>query len=79
MYMKLQELSHQYRTDAEAFAGRIHHLEQRLRHETDPAAARRLQQRIAELQPLLRQSRAMAQLTEHYYDRGYSKHGSYRF
>ena len=76
--MKLQDLSHQYRNDAEAFAGRIRHLERRLQHETDIVAARQLQRRITELRPLLRQSRAMAQLTEHYYDRGYTKHVSYR-
>ena len=76
--MKLQELSGQYSVDAQRFAARIRRLEEELQQTTDTAQAYRLQRRIAELQPLLRQSRALAQLTQHYYDRGYQRHDVYR-
>lgn len=78
MYMTLQELSGQYSADAERFAGRIRLLEEELKQTANTAQAYRLQQRIEDLRPMLRQSRAMAQLTQHYYDRGYRKNEAYR-
>ena len=76
--MTLQELSDQYSADAQRFAGRIRRLEEELGQATDPAQACRLRQRIAELRPMLRQSRSLAQLTRHYYDRGYRRNDTYR-
>lgn len=45
--------------------------------EPDREAARRLQSRIAALDPLLREMRALTELTAHYYDRSYHKHERY--
>lgn len=76
--MTLQEMSHQYRDDARVFAARIRLLEQQKTREPDAEAQRRLQRRIVELQPLLRQSRALAEVTGRYYDRRYHGHALYR-
>ena len=76
--MTLLEISTQYKADADTFARRIKELQQQAETTNDPEERWQLQQRIAELIPLLRQSRALAQITEHYYDRGYNKHASYR-
>ena len=76
--MTLQELSHQYRADADVFAARIRQLEQRKAQTQDEDERWQLHRRINELRPLLRQSRALAELTGHYYDRGYRKHAQYQ-
>lgn len=75
--MTLLEMSVQYKTDADTFARRIKDLQQQAQKTDDPEVRWQLQQRIAALTPLLRQSRALAQITEHYYDRGYTKHAQY--
>ena len=75
--MTLLEMSVQYKTDADTFARRIKDLRQQALKTDDPEVRWQLQQRIAALTPLLRQSRALAQITEHYYDRGYTKHAQY--
>ena len=75
--MTLLEMSVQYKTDADTFARRIKDLQQQALKTDDPEVRWQLQQRIAALTPLLRQSRALAQITEHYYDRGYTKHAQY--
>ena len=77
--MTLQELSDAYAASAETLRGRILLLRVQLRQETDAEAARRLTRRIAELEPLLRETRARWMLTAHYYDRGYHKNESYCF
>ena len=66
--MTLREISHQYSADAQRFARRVRELEQQLGRESDTQRQLQLKRRVAELQPLLRQSRSMAHLTEHYYD-----------
>lgn len=76
--MTLLEMSRQYTADAEVFAQRIRQLQQQADAEPDPEKRQRLHRRIIELMPLLRQSRALAQLTEHYYERGYGKHAQYQ-
>ena len=75
--MTLLEMSVQHKTDADTFARRIKDLQQQAQKTDDPEVRWQLQQRIAALTPLLRQSRALAQITEHYYDRGYTKHAQY--
>ena len=75
--MTLLEISAQYTANAEVFARRIKQLQQQLEQTNNPEEQRRLQQRIADLTPLLRQSRVLAQVTKHYYDRGYTKHAQY--
>lgn len=76
--MTLLEMSRQYTADAEVFAQRIRQLQRQADAEADPEKRQRLHRRIIELMPLLRQSRALAQLTEHYYERGYGKHAQYQ-
>lgn len=76
--MTLWEISHQYAADAAAFSQRIRQLKQQMAAEPDPAQRQLLRQRIGALRPLLRQSLALARLTEHYYDRGYRKHEDYQ-
>ena len=76
--MTLLEMSRQYTADAEVFAQRIRQLQRQADAESDPEKRQRLHRRIIELMPLLRQSRALAQLTEHYYERGYGKHAQYQ-
>ena len=75
--MTLLEMSVQYKADADTFARRIKDLQQQAQKTDDPEVRWQLQQRIAALTPLLRQSRTLAQITEHYYDRGYTKHAQY--
>ena len=75
--MTMQELSERYYASAEALNGRMVQLRAQLRRETDPAASSRLRSRLAELDPLLREARALAELTAHYYDRSYRKHEKY--
>ena len=76
--MTLLEMSRQYTADAEVLAQRIRQLQRQADAEPDPEKRQRLHRRIIELMPLLRQSRALAQLTEHYYERGYGKHAQYQ-
>ena len=72
--MTLREISHQYSADAQRFARRVRELEQQLGRESDTQRQLQLKRRVAELQPLLRQSRSMAHLTEHYYDAKEARH-----
>lgn len=67
--MTLLEMSRQYAADAVIFDQRIRYLQQRALAETDDEQRRQLLLRITELRPLLRQSRTMAYVTAHYYDK----------
>ena len=77
--MNLAELSMSYRVNADALYLRIFELRQRKRELSDLEQARRLDRRIAELEPLLREARELSALTAHYYDRGYHKNEKYCF
>lgn len=72
--MKLAELSPLYEDSAQRIQERMEELKLRLRATGDPACARELRRRLAELQPLLRQCRQLARLTAHYYDRSYHRY-----
>lgn len=76
--MTMQQLSEQYAAQALAIQQRLTHLRQQSRHSTDAQQQFQLQQRIRALQPMLTECRALAQITGHYYDRGY-RHESYTF
>ena len=74
--MTLYQMSYVYREDALRFRMRITVLREQ------PKAAEgedklRLKRRILELQQLLRQSRELADLTRHYYERGYYRNEKY--
>lgn len=75
--MTLRELSPAYRESAELLAARIRQLRRQAKDTDDPEEKWRLRRRIAELQPMLEQTRELAELTEHYYDRGYWRSEKY--
>ena len=75
--MTRRELSAAYRQAAEAIAGRIRELNEAEKAAADPAQIDALRRRVAELRPLLREARELAELTAHYYERGYHRNGKY--
>ena len=76
--MTLYELSGSYRAGAAAIRVRIRTLREEEREQSDADSARQLRARIAALEPLLREMREMAILTERYYERGYYRSEQYR-
>ena len=75
--MTLAELSASYESAAVPLRARLRELRQLLSEETDPEKIWHLQRRIAELTPMLTQMNELAELTEHYYDRGYYRSEKY--
>ena len=75
--MTLLEMSTAYADSAAIIHVRITRLKEELARQTDPETARTLYQRIMALDPLLREMRALAELTAHYYDRSYHHHEKY--
>lgn len=75
--MTLEELSLTYQAAAVPLRNRLKELRQALVVETDPEEAFRLKRRIAELTPLLTQVNELAELTAHYYERGYWRNEKY--
>ena len=76
--MKLQELSKDYRASAQLLQTRLRELRAALAKEKDPEARWRLKRRIADLTPMLTEMNILAELTEHYYERGYYRNEKYR-
>ena len=77
MTMTLYELSFVYEEDAVRLRLRMTKLRQQARGTEDAERRRALYRRMAELEPLLRQSRELAKLTRHYYERGYHRSEKY--
>ncbi len=75
--MTLREMSGDYRHAASLLRNRLKVLRGRLAKETDPENIWHLRRRIAELTPILTQMNELAELTEHYYDRGYYRNEKY--
>ena len=75
--MTLQELSHCYEESARLLRDRIRQLQRQRLEEQDPERIWQLDRRMAELLPMLRQARELAELTAHYYDRGYWRNEKY--
>lgn len=75
--MTLLELSAEYARSEALLRARISRLRAMAKAEPDREAVRRLQSRIAALDPLLREMRVLAELTAHYYERSYHKHEHY--
>ncbi len=75
--MTLAELSLCYQEAAVPLRNRLRQLRQELATETDPEKIWRLKRRIAELTPILTQMNELAELTAHYYDRGYYRSEKY--
>ena len=74
--MTLYQMSYVYREDALRFRMRITVLREQART-AEGEDKLRLKRRILELQQLLRQSRELAALTRHYYERGYYRNERY--
>ena len=75
--MTLKEMSKCYREAAIPLRGRLKQLRQALAIADDPEEVWHLKRRIAELTPLLTQMNELAELTEHYYERGYYRNEKY--
>lgn len=75
--MTLQELSADYEAAAVPLRARLSLLRKLLAQAEDPEEAWHLQRRIAELTPMLTQMNELAELTAHYYDRGYYRNEKY--
>ena len=75
--MTLAELSTLYEASAVLLRERLKLLRSQLRESTDPEEQWHLRRRIAELTPILTQTNELAELTAHYYERGYWRNEKY--
>ena len=75
--MTLRELSRDYKAAAQPLRDRLRQLRQMLAVATDPEEIWHIKRRIAELTPMLTQMNELAELTEHYYERGYYRGTKY--
>jgi len=75
--MTLLEISQGYREAAVPLRQRLRQLRLQLAQAEDPEEIWHLKRRIAELTPMLTQVNELAELTEHYYERGYYRNGKY--
>lgn len=75
--MTLQELSVCYEAAAVPLRMRLRELRIALQASQDPEEIWHLKRRIAELTPMLTQMNELADLTAHYYDRGYYRNEKY--
>ena len=75
--MTLQEMSREYETSAQLLRDRLRLLRRELAAATDPEDIWHLKRRIAELTPMLTQMNELADLTAHYYERGYYRSAKY--
>ena len=75
--MTLKELSVCYEAAALPLQQRLKQLRRALKQETDPNTSWHLKRRIADLTPILTQINELAELTAHYYDRGYYRSEKY--
>jgi len=75
--MTLQEMSHEYEASAALLRARLRLLRQKLAVATDSEEIWHLKRRIAELTPMLTQMNELADLTAHYYERGYYRSAKY--
>lgn len=75
--MTLAELSEGYEASASLLRRRLWELRTQLSDSHDPEEIWHLKRRIAELTPLLTQMNELAELTAHYYDRGYWRNEKY--
>ena len=76
--MTLQELSKDYEASANLLRKRLQALRKQLRTTEDEQERQLLQRKIRQLEPILTEMNALAELTAHYYDRGYRPDGDYR-
>lgn len=75
--MTLEELSLTYQAAAVPLRRRLRELRQALNETQDPEEVFHLKRRIAALSPMLTQVNELAELTAHYYERGYWRNEKY--
>lgn len=75
--MTLKELSVCYEEAAVPLRQRLRELRQLLARAEDPEEIWHIKRRIAELTPMLTEMNELAELTAHYYDRGYYRSEKY--
>ena len=75
--MTLAEMSREYEASAVLLRARLHMLRQELAKAEDPEEIWHLKRRIGELTPMLTQMNELADLTAHYYERGYYRNEKY--
>ena len=75
--MTLKEISVCYREAAALLSARLRQLRRELEGQTELEKVWHIKRRIAELTPILTQMNDLAELTEHYYDRGYRRDDRY--
>lgn len=75
--MTLEEISASYQAAAEPLRRRLRELRQAEAAETDPERLWQLRRRMAVLTPILTQLNELAELTAHYYERGYWRSEKY--
>lgn len=75
--MALADLSPLYEESARLLRQRLKELRARLPAAETSEETWRLQRRIAELEPMLTEMNELAELTAHYYDRGYWRNEKY--
>ena len=75
--MTLREMSRDYEYAAALLRARLKQLRQELASAEDAEEIWHLKRRIAELTPMLTQMNELAELTAHYYERGYWRNEKY--
>ncbi len=75
--MTLEEISASYLAAAQPLRVRLRELRQAAAVETDPEELWQLRRRMAVLTPILTQLNELAELTAHYYERGYWRSEKY--
>ena len=75
--MTLEELSTCYEAAAVPLRARLRELRKMLEKAEDPEEVFHIKRRIGELSPMLTQMNELADLTAHYYDRGYYRSEKY--
>lgn len=75
--MTLAQLSKEYEASAALLRARLRLLRQMLAEAEDPEEVWHIKRRIAELTPMLTQMNELAELTAHYYERGYYRSEKY--
>lgn len=76
-FKTLAQLAEDYKAAAVPLRRRLSQLRRQLADATDPEDIWHIKRRIAELTPMLTQMNELADLTEHYYDRGYWRNEKY--
>ena len=75
--MTLEELSKCYEAAAVPLRARLKELRKLLEQAEDPEEIFHIKRRIGELSPMLTQMNELADLTAHYYERGYYRSEKY--